>query len=319
MTSSTSSSSSRRRFSPDQPVGSGVGEGAPQAPVGPTTSERITDTEALIARLEGELVASRAVEERSRSERAKHALAAAEGSASAQQALAEASHVAALALLDAENTELAIGSARERLAGLEAAAAAERLEGVKAQALELARQRRELAPQLEAKLRELNDVFVAWRGAGCELEELRAGNRGLYLPHGCDQVRPFLAAVPDELRQTFRKLDSWVHPTDRRGIAEADPAAAILRDAGELAPLPPEPPSIAEQVLHELNAEAAKRRATDNPHVALEMDQSLTSDGVIPQHAAQDALLAGFRVVGRTANGGAITEKVRGSHPPEAA
>jgi hypothetical protein len=44
---------------------------------------------------------------------------------------------------------------------------------------------------------------------------------------------------------------------------------------------------------------------------------------MILQHAAQDAMLAGFRVVGRTASGGAITQKVRGPdlapEPAEAA
>jgi hypothetical protein len=319
MTSSTSSSSGRRRFSPDQPVGSGVGEGAPQAPVGPTTSERIAETQALIARLEGELAASRAVEEQSRSERASHALAAAEGSASAQKALSEASHAAAMAGLDSENLELAIGSARERLASLEAEAEAERLQTVKQRAVQMARERRDLAGQLESALATLNELFVAWRSRGQEIAGLRDGNPRLYLPHQTESVRPFLMALPDELRAALKSAPSWVHPADRRPLAAADPAAALLRDAGELPPLPPEPPSLAEQVLAELNAEAAKRRSTDNPHIALESDRSLMSDGVIPQHAAQDAMLAGFRVVGRTASGGAITERVRGPDPPAAA
>jgi hypothetical protein len=319
MTSSTSSSSGRRRFSPDQPVGSGVGEGAPQAPVGPTTSERIAETQALIARLEGELAASREVEQRSRAQRAEHALAAAEGSASAQKALSEASHAAAMAVLDSENLELAIGSARERLASLEAEAEAERLQTVKQGAVQLARERRDLAGQLESALATLNELFVAWRNRGQEIAGLRDGNPRLYLPHQTESVRPFLMALPDEFRADLKSAPSWVHPTDRRSIADADPATAILRDAGELAPLPPDPPSLAEMVLAELNGEAAKQRsATDNPHVSLETGRSLMSDGVIPQHAAQDALLAGFRVVGRTANGGAITEKVRGPDPSPA-
>jgi hypothetical protein len=319
MTSSTSSSSGRRRFSPDQPVGSGVGEGAPQAPVGPTTSERIAETQALIARLEGELAASREVEQRSRAQRAEHALAAAEGSASAQKALSEASHAAAMAVLDSENLELAIGSARERLASLEAEAEAERLQTVKQGAVQLARERRDLAGQLESALATLNELFVAWRNRGQEIAGLRDGNPRLYLPHQTESVRPLLMALPDELRAALKSAPSWVHPTDRRGIAEADPAAAILRQAGELAPLPPEPPSLAEQVLDELNAEAAGPRATDSPHVALETGRPLADDDVHPAHAAQDAMLAGFRVVGRTASGGAITERVRGPDPSPAA
>jgi hypothetical protein len=71
--------------------------------------------------------------------------------------------------------------------------------------------------------------------------------------------------------------------------------------------------------LNELNAEAAKTRTTDNPHVALETGRPLVDGDVHPAHAAQDAMMAGLRVVGRTASGGAITERVRGSHPPEAA
>jgi hypothetical protein len=45
------------------------------------------------------------------------------------------------------------------------------------------------------------------------------------------------------------------------------------------------------------------------------MDRPLTPDDVHPAHAAQDAMLAGYRVVGRTASGGAITERVRGPDP----
>ena len=284
----------------------------------PSTAERIAETEALIARLEGELVASRAVEERSRNERAEHALAAAEGSASAQKALAEASHAAAMAVLESENLELAIGSARERLAGLQEQAAQERLAVARARALELARERQELGHQLQQALTDLNTLFVTWHGAGRELASLRYENPTLYLPHNCDQARPFLAAVPDELRQTFRKLTSWVHPTDRRGVAEADPATAILRAAGELAPLPPEPPSIAEQVLEEMN-EAARLVLRPDPG----SDEALAVQhrgGVTEAHRREDALLAGLRVVGRTASGGAIVERPRpDSHPPEAA
>ena len=44
-----------------------------------------------------------------------------------RKALSEASHAAAMAVLDSENLELAIGSACERLASLEAEAEAERL------------------------------------------------------------------------------------------------------------------------------------------------------------------------------------------------
>jgi hypothetical protein len=190
----------------------------------PSTAERITDTEALIARLEGELVASRAVEERSRSERAEHALSAAEGSAAAQKALSEASQAAAMAVLESENLELAIGSARERLAGLQGQAQQERLATARARALELARERQALGHQLQQALTHLNTVFVAWHDAGLMLAGLRYENPTLYLPHGTEQDRPFLSAIPDDLRQTFRKISSWVHPTDRRPIAEADPA-----------------------------------------------------------------------------------------------
>jgi hypothetical protein len=130
-----------------------------------STAERITEAKALIARLEGDLAASRAVEEQSRSERAEHALAAAEGSASAQKALSEASHAAAMAVLDSENLELAISSARDRLAGFQAQAAQERLAVVQARVLELARERQTLGPQLQQALTALNVLFVAWRGA----------------------------------------------------------------------------------------------------------------------------------------------------------
>jgi hypothetical protein len=208
-----------------------------------STADRITEAKALIARLEGELAASRAAEERSRALRAEHALAAAEGSAAAQTALAEASHAAAMAVLDSENLELAIGSARSRLAGLEAAAEAERLDGVRAQALDLARQRRRVGAELEAKLGELNEVFIRWRELGLDLLGLRHDerNRQLYLPHGLDSARPVTAAMPDALRKALTSAPAWVHPNARRSIVEADPAAALLRDAGELPPAAPDP------------------------------------------------------------------------------
>jgi hypothetical protein len=131
-----------------------------------TTAEKIEQAQALIAKLEADLAASRTVEERSRALRAEHALAAAEGLASAQKALAEASHAAAMAVLESENLELAIGSARDRLVGLEADAEAERLDGVRAQALDLARQRQRVGAELETKLGELNEVFGRWRELG---------------------------------------------------------------------------------------------------------------------------------------------------------
>jgi hypothetical protein len=284
-----------------------------------TTSEQITAAEALIAELETRRQTAAEAGEQAKAERVRVALAAAEGDADAQAALDQATASAIKVAVDVENLDMALGAARERLTALQDQAAQERLATARARALELARERQRLGPQLQQALTDLNTVFVAWHDAGYELANLRYEHRSLYLPHGTEQDRPFLSAVPDDLRNVFGKLTSWVHPTDRRLIAEADPAAAILRQAGELAPLPPDPPSLAEQVIADLNAEAAKPRATDNPHVALEMDRPLTPDDVHPVHAAQDAMLAGYRVVGRTASGGAITEKVRGSHPPEAA
>jgi hypothetical protein len=311
MTSSASSSSSRRRFSPDQPVGGGVGEGAPQAPVGPTTSERITGTEALIARLEADLATSRAVEERSRNKRAEHALAAAEGSASAQKALSEASHAAAMAVLDSENLELAIGSARECLAGLEAAAEAERLDSVKALALDLARQRQRVGAELDAKLDELNEVFVRWRELGLDLLGLRHDerNRQLYLPHGLESARPVVMALPDDLRKALRSAPAWVHPAHRKPIAEADPAAALLRDAGELSPAAPDPyferhdAMVAELGIGDAAPEPV-RLVEPAPQPRPMKIGDITPDGM--------------RLIGKLAGGGGVWEPVRPS-PPAAA
>jgi hypothetical protein len=280
-----------------------------------TIAEQITAALALIAELETRRQVAGEAGEQARDARAKVALAAAEGDETAKAELEQATAAATKAALDIENVDLALTGARERLAGLQEQAAQERLATARARALELARERQALGRQLQEALTDLNVLFVAWHDAGYELASLRYEHRSLYLPHGTEQDRPFLSAVPDDLRNVFGKLTSWVHPTDRRSIAEADPAAAILREAGELAPLPPEPPSLAEQVLDELNAEAARSRRTDNPHVALETGLPLVDGDVHPAHAAQDAMLAGFRVVGRTASGGAITEKVRGPDP----
>jgi hypothetical protein len=280
-----------------------------------TIAEQITAALALIADLETRRQVAAEAGEQARDARAKVALAAAEGDETAKAELEQATAAATKAALDIENVDLALTGARERLAGLQAQAQQERLAAARTRALELARERQALGRQLQEALTALNTVFVAWHDAGLALADLRYAHRSLYLPHGTEQDRPFLSAVPDDLRNTFCKLTSWVHPTDRRSIAEADPATAILRSAGELAPLPPDPPSIAEVVLAELNADAAKRHATDSPHVALQTGCPLADDAVHPAHAAQDAMLAGFRVVGRTASGGAITERVRGPDP----
>jgi hypothetical protein len=270
----------------------------------PSTAERITETEALIARLEGDLTASRAAEERSRALRAEHALAAAEGSASAQKALSEASHAAAMAVLDSENLELAIGSARERLAGLEAEAEAERLEGVKARALELARERRDLAGQLESALATLNELFVAWRNRGQEIAGLRDGNPRLYLPHQTESVRPLLMALPDELRAALKSAPSWVHPVDRRPLAEADPASALLRDTGELPPAAPDP------YFERHDAMVAELGISDADPEPVQLVEAVPQP--VPLKIG-DVTPDGMRLVGKLPGGGGVWEPVRPS------
>jgi hypothetical protein len=278
-----------------------------------TIAEQITAAQALIADLKTRRQTAIELGEQAKAERVRVALAAAEGDAAAQAALDHATAGATKATLDIENLDMALGAARERLTGLQAQAQQERLATVRARALELARERQELGHRLQQVLTDLNTVFVAWHDAGHELASLRYEHQSLYLPHNCDQAHPFLAAVPDELRQTFRKLSSWVHPTDRRGIAEADPAAAILRQAGELAPLPPEPPSLAEQVLDELNAEAARLVPRPDPG---------SDEEIAAQHQGGSlpvgAVVNGNRLVGKLPGGGGVWEPVRPS-PPAAA
>ncbi len=275
----------------------------------PSTAERIAETQALIARLEGELAASREVEQHSRAQRAEHTLAAAEGSASAQRALAEASHAAAMAVLDSENLELAIGSARERLASLEAEAEAERLETVKQRAVQLARERRDLAGQLESALATLNELFVAWRSRGQEIAGLRDSSPRLYFPHQTESVRPLLMALPDELRAALKSAPSWVHPTDRRSLAAADPAAALLRDAGELPPAAPDPyferhaAMVAELGISDADPEPVQ------PVEAVPQPRPMKIGDVAPN---------GMRLVGKLPGGGGVWEQVRPS-PPAAA
>ena len=128
-----------------------------------STAEAIEQTRALILRLEGDLAAAKATEEQTRRTRAEHALAAAEGSAAAQKALAEASHAAFVAVLDAENLELAIGSARARLAGLEERAETERLAREREEALLVCDQRREAAERVDQALADLAAAMAAWQ------------------------------------------------------------------------------------------------------------------------------------------------------------
>ena len=192
----------------------------------PSTPRR--RSQALIARLEGELAASRAVEERSRAQRAEHALAAAEGTASAQKALGEASHAAAMAVLDSENLELAIGSARERLASLEAEAEAERLEGVRQRAVIWLASGVTLPGSLMSAGRRSTSCSSAGAAGGKRFLGLRDGNPRLYLPHQTESVRPLLMALPDELRTALRSAPDWVHPT-------APPSARRGRSCSRLA------------------------------------------------------------------------------------
>jgi hypothetical protein len=173
-----------------------------------TIAEQITVAEALLAELETRRQVAAEAGEQARDARAKVALAAAEGDETAKAELEQATAAATKAALDIENVDLALTGARERLAELQEQAAQERLATARARALELARERQQLGHRLQQALADLNTVFVAWHDVGRELAGLRYENPTLYLPHNCDQVRPFLAAVPDELRQTFRKLGS---------------------------------------------------------------------------------------------------------------
>jgi hypothetical protein len=250
------------------------------------------------------LAASRAVEEQSRVLRAEYALAAAEGDADAQAALAEASTDAAMAVLASENLELAIGSARERLARLQAQAEAERLATVRARAVELARERQQLAPELEQALAHLNTVFGAWRSRGQEIAGLRDDNRRLHLPHQTESVRPFLMALPDALRAALCDVPSWVHPDDRRPLAEADPAAALLRDTGELPPAAPDPyferhaAMVAELGIIDADPEPVPPVEAVPPPAPLKIGD-VTPDGL--------------RLVGKLPGGGGVWEPVRPS------
>jgi hypothetical protein len=94
----------------------------------PSTAARITDTETLIARLEGELAEVDATRAAARETRAAHALAAAEGDPAAVAALRAASHDAARLEVGRENVDMALAAARARLAALEAERRAEERE-----------------------------------------------------------------------------------------------------------------------------------------------------------------------------------------------
>ena len=164
-----------------------------------TIAEQITAAQALIADLETRRQAAVELGEQAREARASVALAAAEGDEAATAELEQTTAAATKATLDIENVDLALTGARERLADLQAQAQQERLATARARALELARERQALGPQLQQALTNLNTLFVAWHDAGHELAQLRYEHRSLYLPHGTEQDRPFLSAVPDDL------------------------------------------------------------------------------------------------------------------------
>ena len=141
-----------------------------------STAERIAETITLIERLEADLGAARAAEERSQAVRAEHALAAAEGSAHAQKLLAEASHAAAVATIDAENAGLALAAARQRLAELEAQAETERIAREREEALAVCDERREAAQRVDQALADLAAAMIAWQATTPILQ--RYGKQG---------------------------------------------------------------------------------------------------------------------------------------------
>jgi hypothetical protein len=298
----------------DRAAGSTLAEDA-LMPEPTTTADQIAATQALIARLEGELAAAEEAGTRAQADRRKVALSASEGDAAASRALAQARTAALQAQLEAEDVGLALAAARERLVELQAQAAHEQALTERDHALALCRERVDLAPQIDAALAELDALVGRWRQLGNELDHMsydpdgpgRRGIAGLHLGGLFSFTVALHEAVPVRL---LAALGMSGYPGNRKPLAESEPAMRALQDVGERAPAQPDPRSApdAEQILETLNQHAATIRARTDPHQQLNPP---VSERVHPPAALPGDLV----VVGRTDTGGAVLQKRQYAEP----
>jgi hypothetical protein len=187
-----------------------------------STAARITDTETLIARLEGELAEVDAARAQARETRGEHALAAAEGDAAAVAALQAASHDAARLEVGRENVDMALAAARARLAALEAERRAEEREELRRKNVQLCRERVALAGRIDALLAEMAPLVEQWSALGLTLYGASVMNRepGVVGGHGFLGTSVFTNALPEPVAKALGKN---IHVGNRRPAGRGRP------------------------------------------------------------------------------------------------
>jgi hypothetical protein len=306
-------------------VAGGLGAADPSTSCHATsTAARIADTEHLIARLENDLAEAAAAGEAARDTRATHALAAAEGDPAARAALQTASEASARLEVGRENIVMALTAARARLATLEEERRREEREALRRKNVATCHQRIALAGRIDALLAEMAPLVEQWSGLGTELYGSAADKPGV-VGGGLAflNTKFFARALPAPVAKA---LGLKHFAPDHTPLAQGDPASMTTRHVAGVAepvgrqypdalsmlgnPAPPAEPETEAEVAAAPPPEP-RSRATD-PVAARRPPVAVPS-------VAIEAALAGRRVVGRLAGGGAVWEAVRPGEPPATA
>jgi hypothetical protein len=137
-----------------------------------------------------------------------------------------------MAVLDAENGELALAAARERLAALETRAEVERLDRERLEALALCDQRRAAAQRVDEAFADLGEAMAAWQATVAPLE--RYGRRGQdWLHHiECNGREALPGAMTLALGYDLARAFGLLHypgPEELLPLADADPVLLHAR------------------------------------------------------------------------------------------
>ena len=306
-------------------VAGGLGAADPSTSCHATsTVARIADTEALIARLQADLDEATAAGEAARATRATHALAAAEGDPAARAELEAATAAATRAVLGAENVGLALVAARARLAALEEELRREEHEAERRKNVALCHERMALAESIDRLFADMAPLVQQWSDLGLQLYGSAADKPGVVGGGlGFLNTKFFARALPAPVAKA---LGLKHFAPDHKPLAQGDPAAATVRHvAGVAEPVGRQCPDAVSMLGNpapavEVAAEAEvaaepppepRSRATD-PVAARRPPVAVPS-------VAIEAALAGRRVVGRLAGGGAVWEAARPGEPPATA